>query len=160
MTTTTTRPTTLPLAHARGVIKMTVNIHRSIESCPHSAWLVFVSQPICRIISATWDSTQWYSFDCQTLWSESCWLVTRRLSSTPLLPAMASDHSSMTYELERLKNRWVYNLLAMYLSARTYWQWAGPIFHSLLSAHHLTGAYFLTTESDRHMHLLTRLYGS
>ena len=32
-------------------------------------------------------------------------------------------------------------------------------FHSLLSAHHLIGAYFLTTESDKRMRLLTRLYG-
>ena len=69
--------------------------------------------------------------------------------STAFLPVMASEHSSKTYKLELLKNRWVYNLLAMWSSARTYWQWAGPKFQSLLSAHHLIGTYFLTTESDK-----------
>ena len=44
-------------------------------------------------------------------------------------------------------------------SAHSCQQWAGPIFHSLLSAHHLIGAYFLTTESDKRMRLLTRFYG-
>ena len=39
------------------------------------------------------------------------------------------------------------------------WQWAGPKLHSLLSAHRLIGAYFHTTESDKRMRLLTRLYG-
>ena len=39
-------------------------------------------------------------------------------------------------------------------------QWAGPKFHSLLSAHHLISAYFITTESDKCMCLLTRLYGN
>ena len=38
------------------------------------------------------------------------------------------------------------------------WQWAGPKLHSLLSACRLIGAYFLTTESDKCMRLLTRLY--
>ena len=35
----------------------------------------------------------------------------------------------------------------------------GAKFHSLLSAHHLVGAYFLTTKSDKCMHLLT-FYGT
>ena len=39
------------------------------------------------------------------------------------------------------------------------WQWVGPKFHSLLSAHRLIGACFLTTDSDKCMRLLTRLYG-
>ena len=39
------------------------------------------------------------------------------------------------------------------------WQWAGPKFHSLLSAHRLIGACFLATQSDKRMGLLTRLYG-
>ena len=38
-------------------------------------------------------------------------------------------------------------------------QWTWSIFNSLLSAHHLIGAYFLTTKSDKYMRLLTRLYG-
>ena len=54
----------------------------------------------------------------------------------------------------------VHNLVALSLSARTGWQWAGPKFHSLLSAHRLIGVCFLTTESDKHMRLLTRLYGN
>ena len=37
--------------------------------------------------------------------------------------------------------------------------WVGSKIHSLLSAHHLIGAHFLTTESDKCMRLLTRLYG-
>ena len=76
------------------------------------------------------------------------------------LPAIASDHrlSSITYKLELLKNCRAYNLLAMCSKTQTYWQWARPKFHSLLSAHHLIGVYFLTTESDKHICLLTRLY--
>ena len=54
----------------------------------------------------------------------------------------------------------VHNLVALSLSARTGWQWAGPKLHSLLSAHRLIGACFLTTESDKRMRLLTRLYGT
>ena len=34
----------------------------------------------------------------------------------------------------------------------------GQNFTLLLNAYHLIGAYFLTTESDKHMPLLTRLY--
>ena len=48
-----------------------------------------------------------------TVRSESRGLMTRRLFSTDFLPAMTSDHSSMTYKLELLKNRRVHNLLAM-----------------------------------------------
>ena len=40
------------------------------------------------------------------------------------------------------------------------WQWVGPKLHSLLSTHCLIGACFLTTESDKRMRLLTRLYGN
>ena len=54
----------------------------------------------------------------------------------------------------------VYKLLALWLSARMCWQWAGPKLHSLLSAHRLIGAYyFLTTERDECMRLLIRHYG-
>ena len=95
--------------------------------------------------------------DGQTLRSESHWLTMRPLF---FLPAMASDHSSMIYKLELLKNCWVHNLLAMCLSAQTYWQWAWPKFYPLLSTHHVIGTHFLTTESDKHMRLLTRLYGT
>ena len=35
--------------------------------------------------------------------------------SMDFLPATTYDHSSMTYKLELLKNRWVHNLLAMCL---------------------------------------------
>ena len=76
------------------------------------------------------------------------------------LPAMASNHASMNYYRAYSKNHCVHNLLALWLSARMCWQWAGPKLHSLLSAHYLIGTYFLTTESDKRMHLLTRLYSS
>jgi hypothetical protein len=56
------------------------------------------------------------------------------------------------------KNCRVYSLLALWLSARTCWYWAWPKYHSLLSVHRLIGPNFLTTESDKRMHLLTRLY--
>ena len=75
------------------------------------------------------------------------------------LPAMASSHTSMNYNKAALKNRRVHNFARASSSARTCWRWAGPKLHSLLSAHHLIGAYFLTTESDKRMRLLTRLYG-
>lgn len=39
-------------------------------------------------------------------------------------------------------------------------RWAESILHSLLSARHLIGAYFLTTEGDKRLRLLTRLYGT
>ena len=141
----------------------TVNIHHSIELstlCMASICLPTYFQnnisytrvPILNILMFFWDG------DGQTLRNESCGLVTS-LFFHGFLPVMAFDHSSMTYKLELLKNRWVHNLLAMQLSAQSYWQWAGPKFHSLLSAHHLIGAYFLTTESDKRMRLLTRLYG-
>ena len=77
-----------------------------------------------------------------------------RYFTMDFLPAMASNHSSMTYKLELLKNRWVHNLLAIC------WLWAGPKFNSLLSIHRLIGTYFLTTLSGKHMHLLTRVYGN
>ena len=100
-----------------------------------------------NIMMLFWDG------DGQTLQSESRGLVTRRLFSKDFLPAMTSDHSFMTYKLEFLKNRRVHNLLAMCSIDRalehTSWLWAGPKFHSLLSAHHLIGPYFLTTESDK-----------
>ena len=38
--------------------------------------------------------------------------------------------------------------------------WAESKLRSLLSAHHLIGAYFLAAEGDKRMRLLTRLYGS
>ena len=44
------------------------------------------------------------------------------------------------------------------LSTRSCQQQVEPNFHSLLSAHYLIGAYFLTAESDKRMCLLTRLY--
>ena len=43
--------------------------------------------------------------------------------------------------------------------AQMYWQWEGSKFHPLLSARHLIGAHFLTTENDKRIRLLTRLYG-
>ena len=125
------------------------DVHRLIESCAHSVGLVFVSQPIYRIISTTWGclySTSWYSFgmgmvrlfeaSLEDSWQDDFF--------TNFLPAMAFDHDSMTYKLGLLKNHWVHNLLAMCSSTQTYWQWARPKFHSLLSAHLLIGAYFLS----------------
>ena len=38
-------------------------------------------------------------------------------------------------------------------------RWVGLALPFLLSAHHLIGAYFLTTEGDKRMRLLSRLYG-
>ena len=89
--------------------------------------------------------------------SESC--QRNRLFFHDFLPAMASDHTSMNYNRAFFENRCVHNLLTLSLSARTCWQWVGPKLHSLLSAHRLIGAYFLTTESDKCIRLLTRLYG-
>ena len=39
-------------------------------------------------------------------------------------------------------------------------RWVGSTLPFLLSAHHPIGAYFLTTEGDKRMRLITRLYGS
>ena len=115
--------------------------------------------PTLNIMMFFWDG------DSRILRSESCGLATSRLFSTDFLPAMTFDHSSMTYKQEFLNNRWVHNLLAAMCSIgdraleRTYWLWVGPKFYSLLSVCHLIGTYFLTTESDKRMRLLTRLYG-
>ena len=46
-----------------------------------------------------------------------------------------------------------------WLSTWLFWWWVGPKFYSLLSVYPLIGAHFLTTKSNEHMHLLTRLYG-
>ena len=73
---------------------------------------------------------------------------------------MAFDHTSTNYYRGFFKNGCFHNLLVLWLSVRTCWQWAEPKLHSLLSAHRLIGAYFLTTESSKRMCLLTRLYGS
>ena len=119
-------------------IKTTVNIHRYIiESCPHTAWLVLVSQPTCRIISATWEclySTLWRSFGMGTVRlrvrSKSRGLATRRLFFHGFSASDGSfDHSSITYKLELLRNCWVHSLMAMCMMCpinRAYWQWAGP----------------------------------
>ena len=66
----------------------------------------------------------------------------------------------MGYYRAYSKNRCVFNLLALWLSTRTCWQWAGPKLHSLLSAHCLVGTCFLTIESDKCRRLLTRLYST
>ena len=141
-------------------IKTTINILYLIKSCPHSAWLVFVSQPSYQLHESTYPQHCDVSLgrgrsDLQTRWSESRWLLTRWLFSLAFLPAMASDCSR---NLELLKNPRVHNLLPMCSSTRTYWQWAGGKCHSLSSTHHVAGAYFLTTKSDKQMCLLTRLY--
>ena len=55
-------------------------------------------------------------------------------------------------------------LLGLYTSQREivceldFNQWVGSTLPFLLNAHHLIGAYFLTTEGDKRMRLLTRLY--
>ena len=134
----------------------------SIKCCLHSAWLIFVTQPICIMRLATRECL--YSIPSCSLGLEGIvWLSEVSLVdswwddyfSTDFRPAMTSDQSSMTYKLELLKNRWVHNFLAMCSSAQTYWQWTGPKFHSLLSAHHLIDAYFFTTESDKRMRFFT-----
>ena len=152
-------------------IKTTVNIHcynRELSThCTASTCL----QPTCRIISATWEclySTLWSSFGTGTVRlrvpSKSRGLATRRLFFHGFSASDGRfDHSSMTYKLEFLRNHWVHSLMATCMMCSinwTYWQWAGPKFHALLNAHHLISAYFITTESDKCMCLLTRLYGN
>ena len=73
---------------------------------------------------------------------------------------MASDHTPINYYRAYSNNCCVHYLLALWLNARTYWQWAGPKLHSILSTHRLKGTCFLITESDKRMRLLTRLYGN
>ena len=132
-----------------------------------TVWLVFVSQTIYRI-SATREclySTSWCSLGRGRSDSSIEASLVDSLQddyfSTGFLPAMASDHSSLTNTLERLKSRWILTCWSCARSierspnSRTYWQWAGPKIHSLLSAHHLIGVEFLTTESDKRMRLLT-----
>ena len=135
-----------------------------------SAWLVFVPQPISRLTSGTREclySVAWWVQSNSSNLSESGSLIDLwqdGYSSTAFLPVMASDYSFTTYKLELLKNCWVHRFAFLVLEdivyARMYWQWVGPKFHSLLSAHHLIGPHFLTTDNDKHMHLLTRLYGT
>ena len=144
------------------------DVHHSIESCPHTVGLVFVSQSICRIIPAIREclySTSWCCFGTGMVRHFEASLVDSWYDdyfSMYFLPAMAFNHISMTYKLELLKNHLIHNLLAMCSSVRMYWQWVWPKLHSLLSPHHLIGTYFLTTESDKRMCLLTLtiLYGT
>ena len=73
---------------------------------------------------------------------------------------MASNHTFMNYNISGLRTHNFKPASLVSLSAHSYQQWAEPIFHSLLSTHHLIGTCFLTTESDKRMRLLTRQYGS
>ena len=89
----------------------------------------------------------------------------RRVSpmKSAILPRFSSSDGFWSYFMKYyrafFKNHYVHNLLALWLNARTCWQWAGPKLDSLLSTHCLIGAYFLITKSDKRMRLLTRLYG-
>ena len=93
-------------------IKTKVNIHRLIKSCPQSAWLVFVSQPICRkninymyMRVPVLNILMFFGTGTVRLFEAS--LVDSRQDdhfSMDFLPAIASDHSSMTYKLELLKS--------------------------------------------------------
>ena len=69
---------------------------------------------------------------------------------------MTSDYSSTTYKL----NRWVHNLLVMCSIDRVLECTDNGLgqYFNLWSAHYLIGAYFLNTENDKHMRLLTTLY--
>ena len=74
-------------------------------SCPHSAWLAFVSQPICRI-SATRGAYTQHRDDLGTVTVrlfEASLTDSRQdhYFSADFLPAMAADHSSMSNKLER-----------------------------------------------------------
>ena len=74
------------------------------------------------------------------------------------LPAMASNHTSMN------NNSCCQESLSSYLAGFALKHSnvlivGGAKIHSLLSAHHLIGAYFLATESDKRMRLLIRPYG-
>ena len=70
---------------------------------------------------------------------------------------MVSDHTPMNYYRAYSKNRCVHNLLALWLSA---WTCCGQdqnfIKRTSCNRHTFN---LLTTESDKRMHLLTRLYG-
>ena len=63
--------------------------------------------------------------------------------------------SSLKLKSSRLQTR--KSRVRTYKSDSDRWAWSK--LYSLLSAHHLIGAYFLTTEGDKRMRLLTRLYG-
>ena len=106
--------------------------------------------PILNKVMFLWDGNG------QTLWSKSHHAAQDKTTIFPRLFCQNGFQScSMTDKLEFFKNHWVQNLLAMCSRTRMHWQWAEPKFHSLLSAHHLIGTYFLTTESDKCMRLLT-----
>ena len=73
---------------------------------------------------------------------------------------MASNHTFVNYNSSGLHTHRLQTCWLVSSSASLCQEWVGPKFHSLLSAHHLIGAYFRTTESNKHMRLLTRLYGN
>ena len=80
-----------------------------------------------------------------------------------LLAAMASNHTFMNYNSSGLHSHRLHTCY-MYLGSLESLErllvliMGGANFHSLLSAHHLIGTYFLTIESDKCMCLLTRRY--
>ena len=134
---------------------------------PCSTWLELIYQPVFRYPSA-WDRL-YSTLRCSTETGSDSW----PLSALTEASAKEISYFSMVFFQRWLpiilpwsitelspRNTGIHNLLAMSLSARTCWQWAGPKLHSLLSAHRLISACFLTIESDKHMRLLTRLYGS
>ena len=118
-----------------------------IASCTRSA--------ILKTVMFHWDG-----FGLLTLTSISKWVLPKKSAIFPVffqrwLPIILLW--TISYRAYS-RNRCVHSLLDLWLSAWTCWQWAGPKLHTLLRAHRLIGACFLTTESDKHMRLLTRLY--
>ena len=143
-------------------IKTTVNIHHSIESCPHSAWLV-ICLPTYNVFAEQYqlhESTYSYS----TLW---CSFGTGRvrlfevsLPSHDMIPRLFCQWWfpiiapwPRNYNFSRIAE-WVHNLLAMCERLNILTMGVAK-----RSTHYLIDACFLTTECDKRMPLLTRLYG-
>ena len=118
------------------------------------AWLAVCSPTYFR-----WPAAQqwlaWYAQHCLRL---------RRVELLPnktaifrsFLPAMSYFHELQQSCPQDSPNS---QLAGLVLERSNVLTVGGAKLHSLLSAHHLIGAYFLTTESDKRMRLLTRLYG-
>ena len=78
------------------------------------------------------------------------------------LPVMASNHTSMNYITDLFSR--IIKFITCWPSAQAFKRadsGQGQNFTPYLSAHHLIGTYFLTTESDNYkrMCVLTSLYG-
>ena len=102
------------------------------------------------------DTVMW----CDVMWCDVPLRQVRTLDLDFELPRRFSSNGfrSCFHKLTE-QNCCVHNLLAFVIDRSNVLTVGGAKTSLSISTHRLIGAYFLTTESDKHIRLLTRLYG-